>query len=279
MPSSAAPSAVDATDRTPDFDIRLAFGLYVGSLALGAAPAGGVLAGRTAPGSLYLLALGGFLAGALAGWVAAGRPRRWPRRLGASPLRYGLFVPAGLLGCLGAAAGPLGWPSELVVVGFFAAVPALFAGAVVAMMARTRYVAARFDGAPAAEWRAKTAPAARRRRLAAALVAFGAAGVVMVADFVARTGYGSLAPGVGGIVGALVGSTIRSETFRAHGAGLEVVAPVNRRFVPWERFDGYEVTAEELRLRRRWWPDYRCDRAEIEDVEAATAAVERFLGD
>ncbi|ELZ01526.1 hypothetical protein C482_07119 [Natrialba chahannaoensis JCM 10990] len=64
---------------------------------------------------------------------------------------------------------------------------------------------------------------------------------------------------------------------RAYADGLVVeprFRPSYRRVVPWDRFTGVRLTEDRLVLERRWWPDIRCDRAAIDDVDAVLEAVE-----
>lgn len=274
MPPS---NTVTETASPPDFDFRFAFGVYGGVLtACGLALAGSASGGPSA-GFLYMLGIGGFVTGMIVGWVAAGYWRGGPERIGGSVLRGEFLLPAVVLFALGAAGTRLGSP-VLVFFGLLSGSAALLTGGLVMTMARTRYVAARFAEEDAsAVWRAETAPRAKRRRFALAAVVFclpligAAVGISLGIDLAKNL------PALAGIGAAAVGSTIRSQTFRAHALGLEIRTPVGRRFIPWHRFDGYRLTESELRLRRPFSVDYRCDRDTIEDVDAVVTVLDRHL--
>lgn len=266
------------TDAAPDVDFRIAAGIHIGIVVAFALVTTAVAVGLGDGVALYLFAIAAFVGGTVVGGTTVGRWHGGPERLGRSWRRWTVLLPsAGFL--VVAAAGVVAGPTSLGVVGGFAAVIATFSGGLVAMMARTRYVAAVCSPETRrVSWQAETAPKPRRRRLAAALVAFSLAPTGLVAEY---------ALGVDGwwlfnfatIGGVFLGTAVRSATFSATAFGLEISAPGNRRLVPWRRFEGYRLTDAELRLERPWWLDYRCDRAEIDDIEAVTDALSDLLVD
>jgi len=108
-------------------------------------------------------------------------------------------------------------------------------------------------------------------------VGFAVGIALIVAGAVADAGlFGAAGNLLVGATAATAGAVVRDDTFRAYPFGLAIEPPVARRFLPWRRIVGYELTADELRLRRRWLPDYRCHRGAIDDVEAVLAALDRI---
>ncbi|SDJ41830.1 hypothetical protein [Natronorubrum texcoconense] len=64
---------------------------------------------------------------------------------------------------------------------------------------------------------------------------------------------------------------------RAYEAGLVFepkLIPSYRRFVRWDRITGVGLTEEKLVLERRFRPDIRCDRSNIDDLEGVLRALE-----
>lgn len=70
------------------------------------------------------------------------------------------------------------------------------------------------------------------------------------------------------------------QTFRVTDAGLVVERPLQRRLRPWSAFAGYTLTDDALVVHlTAWWrPDHRCDRADIEDVDAVVTALDDAVG-
>jgi hypothetical protein len=264
----------------PDADFRSAFGVHVGVIAVGFTPPVASAIGIVGIDRLYPVALAVFSAVAALGWYAVGRWRGGPERLGSTAARYGFAaVPVGCFAAIIVGSTVFHTPSSGVGGAFFGGTGSLLTGLLLAMMARSRYVAAICDDRePLAVWRAKTAPRARRRRSVVGGLGFALGLALAVGgpslDRPIVGGVGNLLVGVSA---ATVGALVRDDTFRAHAFGLEIVPPVGRRFLPWDRIVGYRLTDDELRLERRWRPAYRCDRTEIEDVDAVVAALQRAL--
>ena len=66
---------------------------------------------------------------------------------------------------------------------------------------------------------------------------------------------------------------------RAYEAGLVFqpkLIPSYRRFVPSDRITGVRLTEEKLVLERRFRPDIRCDRSNIDDLEGVLRALEAW---
>jgi len=67
-----------------------------------------------------------------------------------------------------------------------------------------------------------------------------------------------------------------SRTFRVTDAGLVVERPLQRRFRPWAAISGYTLTDDALVVQQSaWWRlSHRCDRADIDDVDAVVTALD-----
>lgn len=264
----------------PDADFRSAFGVHLGVIAVGFTPSVASTTGIAGMDRLYPLTLAVFSVVAVLGWYAIGRWRGVPERLGSTAARYGFAaVPVGCFAALVVGAPVFHTPSSGVGGALFGGTGSFFTGLLLAMMARSRYVAAICDDRePLAAWRAKTAPRARRRHSVVGGLGF-ALGVTLaiVGSFFDHPIVGAGGNLLVGASAATVGAIVRDDTFRAHAFGLEIVPPIGRRFLPWDRIVGYRLTDDELRLERRWRPAYRCDRTEIEDVDAVVAALQRVL--
>jgi hypothetical protein len=276
MPSSETLPQPES-DAVPDDDFRIAVGVHVGVVVAALTAAVAVLAG-VGGATLYMLVLAVLAGGAVAGGLLVRNWRGGPERLGRSWRRWAVLLPsAGFLGV--AAVGAVFGPSALALVGGFGAVLSVFSGGLVAMMAHTRYVAAVCTPETRrASWRVETAPTPRRRRLAAALGAFCLVPVALVADFLFDVEAWWLF-NLATLGGVFLGTAVRSATMHATPFGLEIDTPGNRRLLPWRRLSGYRLTGEELRIERNFWFDYRCDRAEIDDIEAVTDALSEVLAD
>lgn len=69
---------------------------------------------------------------------------------------------------------------------------------------------------------------------------------------------------------------VRGE-IRAYESGLVFeprIVPSYRRFVPWERIVDVRLTDDHLVLERRFQPDIRCDRSQIDHLEGVLRALE-----
>lgn len=238
--------------------VRGAGALYVALLVAvtGLATAVGWAASRT-PG------LGVRLGGRRAVWLFAVAPFAW------------------VAGVAGAEAVGVEVPSVAVVFAMLGTAGGVLLGLAVVAMSHTRYADwTTRDAVELAVWEARWPKRWRQAAIAVVFVSFvaGAVGVGAetlfgVAD--AGTAY-LLAP----LAVPLASLTTAPRTFRATDAGLVVERPHQRRFRPWSAFSGYDATADALVLRSAsWWRlDVRCDRGDIDDVEAATAALDDTLG-
>lgn len=279
-PASESGPPSPSTVARPDIDFRSAFGVHVGIIAVGFTPSVASTSGIAGIGRLYPVALAVFSVAAVLGWYAVGRWKGVPEHLGSTAARYGFAaIPVGCFAALIVGSTVFHTPSSGVGGALFGGTGSFLTGLLLAMMARSRYVAAICDDRePLAVWRAKTAPQARRRRAVVGGLGFALALVLAITGpFFGRPIVGAVGNLLVGASAVTVGAIVRDDTFRAHAFGLEIVPPVGRRFLPWDRIVGYRLTDDELRLERRWRPAYRCDRTEIEDVDAVVAALQRVL--
>lgn len=252
-------------DSTPDRDFCIAFGCFTGVVATGLVLVGALVAGVRAVSPLGFAVLGTLLVGSIIGGLVVRWWSHGPEQFGGSLRQYVSLAPSLLLLGVGwLYRGEVGL-SLLVLCWAFVT---LLAGTMVGAMARTRYVRALLqDSTPAVRWQAETPARVKRRRLVFAGVAFVGIFVGIVLSVLFQLGIDGWLSGLGGFVGVAVAPAFRSEQLHAHETGIEIERQVNRGFIPWERFDGYQVSETEIRLEQRWRPDKRCARSNIEDVE------------
>lgn len=152
---------------------------------------------------------------------------------------------------------------------------------VLVSMSRTRYADAVLEQrTDRAEWEARWPRRWRRVAGGVAASAFAASTI----GIVAAIGFGA----VWGqrlyyllFIGISLTPVMNSRTFRLTDAGLVIERPLHRQFRPWSAFTGYELTDDALVVRpAAWWrPAHRCDRGDIDDIDAAVAALEeQFSG-
>jgi hypothetical protein len=275
---SGTPAELRGIDPEPDQSFRLAVGGYTGFVAAGYLVVGAVLSGVQSPLELSGLGVAAAIVGGMAGALGTARWRYGPQRLGGSVRLSAVLLPsAGLL--LGTVAAWLTNAGAAVVTsGVFAtALTASFAFFLV-MMVRTRFVATYYPPSGAAiAWRATPSEPARRNRFALAAIILVGTVLFLITGVVLAFNYQFLAPFFGGLGGSLIGMAVRNDLFRVHEAGLAIEHAAAHRFIPWERFDGYRVTDDELRLVHSWRFDHRHDLAEIEDVQAVLDSLDDHL--
>lgn len=271
--TTSAGSAVFDGDDPPDQNVRLAGILYGGVVGAGSGLVTALFAGVQSAGFVFAVTCVGLVAGGVVG----GQLTAALRRTGGSPLRYCLLLP-GLCFVGAGIAGLLSDFGPVALLSVFVGLVTFGMGSAVGMMARTRYVRAVCrDSTPAVSWTAESSKAAKRQRYAiiGGLVVIAVGGVVL--DLIGPYEISSYLPFLGGVIGGLLGSGIRSETLHAHETGIEVERPINRGFIPWDRISGYELSDTELRIERPYLPDYRCDRSRIDDIDAVVETFDRYL--
>lgn len=200
------------------------------------------------------------------------------RRLGTTRLRWTLLVVPPALAAVGAVVSDS--PVALVF-GFVAALGGLALGAVLAMMATTRYAKAMEQRAEQlAEWRASWSEGRRTTTKAlgalAVIAGIGAFAVQLVGDFAAVRPFGNILISLGVVV-FVFGQ--QSRTFRASMAGLTRQMPANRALYGWDRFEGYVVAEDAVvvHFRAPWRLPLIFDRTELDDEAAVLDALDDHL--
>ncbi|MFC4358039.1 hypothetical protein ACFO0N_08780 [Halobium salinum] len=261
----------------PDAPYALVAGLYVAALlaptAVGAVST--VVAGGAARYVALLLAATCVTTGA--GWyvsrvpglaVALGRrDATWLLAVVPLPWQVGAFVAL-------AAAG-VDVPTAVALLGLFAGAAASLLGVALVAMSRTRHADAVLDGVDdLARWEARWPPRWRRVGKVTAVVGGLAAILGLAARFVLGWEWaGSLYVFL--LLSTPFAGMTNARTFRATGAGLAVEQPLQRTLRPWSAFESYTLTDEALVVRTAepWRPAHRCDRTDVEDVDAVGTAL------
>jgi MFS family permease len=224
-------------------------------------------------GFVFAVACVGLVAGGLVG----GQLTAALRRTGGSRLRYCLVLPGLCLVGAGVVGSVAGF-GAVFLLPVLAGLVAFVLGGVVGMMVRTRYVrAVCADSTPAVSWTAETSQAAKRRRYAIVfgLSVLAVGGIIL--DLIGQYGVSPYVPFLSSVMSGLLGIGMRSETMHAHETGIEVERPINRGFIPWNRISGYNLSETELQIELAYRPDYRCDRAQIDDVDAVVEALDNYV--
>jgi len=268
-----------STADRPDAQYALVAGLYVAALL---APVAVLALSRSTSdgGMLYI----GFLAAvtlftSLAGWGVSRIPGL-AVSLGERDTTWLLVVVpfAWFVGVFGAVASGFDPPGVAAPLAVVSSAGGMLAGLILVAMSRNRHAAAAVDGVPElAAWEARWPRWWRHASL-------GIAGLTLVAwviGLVAEYGFGVDEAGALYFLMLvwipLAGTNPR--TFRVTETGLVVEYPLQHRFRPWSAYDGYELTDDALVVHHSaWWrPAHRCDRADVEDIGAATGALDTVL--
>jgi MFS family permease len=291
------------TFETPDAGFMAATGAYVAAVLVAA-----VLTVAAAVGASVATVLGGVSTAATVGLIAGGVASSFvaglPERLGQRRRRLLVpFVPPAVL--VGIALVALSLPVLPPVValgaGTGAAITLVVAFAIVTM-ARTRYARVMAPEDPiAATTRLK--PNQDRRWFALGVLCFGGYGAWVLATGGLTSGnsilwviawgvfalyrgvelrFGFRGPDRDGWAGRVLDTDRLAESteqwlpeLRVHEAGIAIVRPMQRRFVPWETVSDVRLTADELVVERPRRFDIRCDRAAIDDPDGVYEAMER----
>jgi hypothetical protein len=267
-------------DDRPDDVFAVVVGLYVAALA---APIVVAVAARYVADAAALYSL--FLAVALAVTILAAfvarRRRGLPERLGATRRRWLLaLVGPALVALAGGVVLVAGSQSTAdAVLGIVASGGGFVLGAVLGVMARSRYAKAVTARDPERRsWRAGWSD--RRQRPLKGLAVAAAVGCVLafaagiVLDVTALRIAGQLLVPVA----ASVYTVGRPRRFTATAAGLEEQLPVARRLHDWDRFEGYVLADDAVVVHHRapWRLPVVLAREDI-DEEAVAAALDRHL--
>lgn len=266
----------------PDTTYAFAVGLYAGVVG-GPVAVLAVSPWVQGAGALYVALLVAVTGLATAvGWAASRTPGL-AVRLGRRKVVW-LFVVAPVAwvaAVVGAEALSVEAPSLAVLLAMLATAGGTLLGLAVVAMSRTRYAdAATRDATELAAWEARWPKRWRQAAIAVVLGSFVVGAVGIAAEAVFGVEDASTAYLVALFAVPLASLTTAPRTFRATDAGLVVERPHQRQFRPWSAIAGYDLTADALVVRpTAWWrPAYRCDRADVDDVEAVTAALDDVLG-
>lgn len=274
---------IEGTAESPDAPYAVVAGLYVAALVSPLAVLA-LASITTAAGVLYA----GFLsAGTGVAIVAGWSVYRMPGlaiRIGRSGLARLLpVVPVIWVVSVFGVATAVGDPAGgAVLLSMMATLGGLFLGLMLVTMSRTRYATAVLTTTEErAQWEARWPKRWRQFALTGLVIA----GVLGVGGVVWRFLFG---PGWhwAGYLYLLVflwtpfAGASNPRTFRVTDAGLIVERPLQRQFISWSSISGYTLTDDALIVSRSaWWrPAYRCDRTDIEEVDAVTTALANSVG-
>lgn len=280
MATRTSTATGQSTPERPDAQYAFVAGLYIAALL---APAVVLLVSRIISdvAGLYISFLGAVTAiTAVAGWAVSRIPGL-AVRLGRHDAVWLLVVlPFGWFGgVFGAAAvgiEPSDIAAPLAVIG---TAGGMLLGLMLVAMSRTRHAnAALEETADLAEWEARWPRRWRRVGGGIATGAFTVSTIGILSAFVFDTEWGWRLYYLL-FLGIPLMNLTNPRTFRATDAGLVIEHPLQRQFRPWSAFTSYELTDDALVIRpaARWRPDHRCDRRDIEDVDAAVAALDQGL--
>jgi hypothetical protein len=262
----------------PDGEYAFVAGLYVAALL---APAVVLALSRVVTGAaaLYvglLVAVTGVTV--VAGWAASRTPGL-AVTLGRHDAVWLLVVlPFGWsAGTFGAAAVGIEPPAIAFPLAVVGTAGGMFLGLMLVAMSRTRHADAALDGTTElAAWEARWPRRWRRVAGGVAVVAFTTSTLGVLAAVLFETEWGWELYYLL-FVAVPLANVLNPRTFRVTDAGLVVEHPLQRQFRPGSAFTGYDLTEEAIVIRpAAWWrPAHRCDRADVEDVDAAVAALDR----
>ncbi|MFC6862827.1 hypothetical protein ACFQGE_05060 [Halomicroarcula sp. GCM10025817] len=182
-------------------------------------------------------------------------------------------------GVFGAVAVGLEPPNFAVPLAVIGTAGGMLLGIMLVAMSRTRYAnAALADAVDFAEWEARWPRRWRRVAGGISLVAFTVSTLGIISAFVFNSEWGWWLYNLL-FVGVVLMNVLNPRTFRVTDAGLVIEHPLQRQFRPWPTYTSYELTDEALVLHPvEWWrPAHRCDRADIDDVDAAVTALDDCL--
>lgn len=261
----------------PDAEYALVAGLYVAALLTPVVMLG--LARAIADAAILYISFLGAVTGItiVAGW-AVSRTAGLAVSLGRRDVTWLLaVVPFAWFVSVFGTAGIVGIepPGIAVLLAMVTTGGGLFLGLILITMSRTRHAAAVLKGSDdLAQWEARWPPRWRRVSVGVAIIA----SVGYVGGIVAQVAFGVDWAGSVSLLMFLwapMAGAVNPRTFRVTDAGLIVERPLQRQFRPWSAFASYELTDDALVIRpTAWWrPAHRCDRTDIEDVDAAVAAL------
>lgn len=264
----------------PDGQYAFVAGLYVAAF-LAPALILGLSRVITDAAALYvgfLVAVTGITA--VAGWAASRTPG-----LAVSLGRHDavwllVVVPFGWFGgVFGAAAAGVEPPDLAAPLAVIGTAAGMLLGIMLVAMSHTRHAnAALADAVDLAEWEARWPRRWRRVAGGISIVAFTVSTLGIIFAFAYDSEWGWRLYYLM-FVGVVLMNLLNPRTFRVTDAGLVIEHPLQRQFRPWSAYTSYELTEDALVIRpAAWWrPAYRCDQADIEDIEAAVTAFDDTL--
>jgi hypothetical protein len=172
-------------------------------------------------------------------------------------------------------------PSIAVLLAMVTAIGGMIISLPLVTMSRNRYTAAALaDTTEIREWEARWPQRWRRISYGAMIVAIvgGTAGIVAQIVF-GIDWAGNLYLLL--LFWTPLAGAANPRTFRITDAGLVVERPLQHRFRPWTAIKDYTLTDKTLVIhsKGRWRPNIRCDRDDIEDIDAIIAALDAVLAD
>lgn len=222
------------------------------------------------------------LLGIIAGWLIS-HTAGLAVRLGRHDMIWLLvtipFVPfVGIFAASGIGISP---PGIAVVLAMVTMIGGMFTGLPLVTMSRNRYTTAALAGTTEiTEWEGRWPQRWRWIAIGAMIIAILGSVAGIIAQLVFNVDWGGYLYAVMVLWSPLAGVT-NPRTFRVTDAGLVVERPMLHRFRPWTVFTGYSLNDEALVIYREgWWrQNLRCDRDDIDDIDAVTAALDTVMPD
>ncbi|SIR63772.1 hypothetical protein SAMN05421858_3050 [Haladaptatus litoreus] len=266
----------------PDTLYAFVAGLYVAILLTPIAILG--ISTVSVDGGILYMSYLGFIAlfTAVAGWLIS-HTAGLAVRLGHHDLIWLLvavpFVP--FVGVFAASEIGISPPSIAIVLAMVTMIGGMFTSLPLVTMSRNRYTtAAVANTTEITEWEGRWPQWWRQISYGAMIIAIlgGSAGIIAHVVFGVEWA-GNLYLLM--VFWAPLAGSANPRTFRVTDAGLVVHRPLLHRFRPWIAFTGYSLNDEALVIYRKgWWrQNIRCDRDDIEDVDAAIAALDTVIAD
>lgn len=271
--------AAKRADRSTDGMFAFVLGLFVALLAVApTVTATAVCGGVGADAALYIVALLTVAVVTGLGWLATWRRPGLAVALGGSQARW---LP--LLFGASYATGALFFAPEygaLALVGFFfGMLAAVVPGLAMGFITRSRYTDVVL--ADVTEYESFTAgwPDRARNRLVLTmlpvfLVGCASSGVVFLTE------HSTWLWSVGQFllpVATMPFNRTQARTYTLSGAGIERSIPFGKTVATWDSFNGYSTTDEGIVLHRHWDLDMRFANEQLDDPDAVSETIDRFL--
>ncbi|WP_435158358.1 hypothetical protein [Haladaptatus sp. DFWS20] len=222
------------------------------------------------------------LLGIIAGWLIS-HTAGLAIRLGRHDIIWLLvaipFVPfVGVFAASGIGVSP---PGIAIVLAMVTMIGGMFTSLPLVTMSRNRYTTAALAGTTEiTEWEGRWSQRWRQISYGVMIIAILGSSAGIIAQVMFRVEWaGDLYLLM--VLWAPLAGAGNPRTFRVTDAGLVVERPMLHRFRPWTAFTGYSLNDEALVIHRKgWWrQNLRCDRDDIDNVDAVTAALDTVLAD